>query len=442
MTLFIDRLKEISVFVYVLIFLLVFNLFFNLNYEWYGISLIVRIYIFVFSFYIIFGFASLRIKDLKNVYYQKYGAKGETILFLQARLLPFILIYLVTILFTLIDYIRLPDWPWNPILSLLNGRYSNTIIYSLFLLIILKLRREPRITIPMFLIVFVLYFILDKFLYAEATSGMAICAIKIVKLFIFFLVIFYEFYIRKLITILSSTVLSVVLFIMIFLSFLFSYNYTKPSTYIKKESGLQLLRFGYTSNLDEMKEIVFKTSDFGFFHDMLELAIKYNIDIEYDDSDWKKLLFAAPESTVELISEYIFNKDVELSYNEIVDFVEKRTEDEECKLENAEYFNRIFLKYLSGNEDDLLARMKKSSKGFKIWGMGVLGRYKSIKAIPMLLDFLTDIDFAVSEKAYNALKLITGHDPVMNFNKRRNDPDVIIFFKKYYLQHSSSRRDF
>lgn len=50
MSIILAGLKEIKVFVFTLVFLLAFNLFFNLTHDWYGISIIVRMYLFIFSF--------------------------------------------------------------------------------------------------------------------------------------------------------------------------------------------------------------------------------------------------------------------------------------------------------------------------------------------------------------------------------------------------------
>ncbi len=442
MKLLIDRLKEISTFVYILIFFLVFNLYFNLNYDWYGISLIVRIYLFVFSFYLIFGFASLKLDELRDEYYNIYGKKGEFLLFLEARLLPFLFIYLITIVFTLIDYIRLPDWPWNPVLSLLNGRYSNTIIYSLFLFLILKLKKGPSVTIPLFGVVFVLYFILDKYLYSVSSSGMDISLIKILKMMIFFIVLSYEFYSRIFISFIYSLVLSSFIFTSIIVQFFAVYKYSPSTAYSKIESGLQLVRFGSVSTMDSLKDLVLKTSDFNLFNKLLLLAMKFNMEIEYNSDEWKNLLFAGPVDMTELISGYIMDKEIDLSYGEIVAFAEKMSLDSNNRLEKAKTFIKISSKNIAGNEDDLIKRVQTSNKTFKLWGMAVLAEYNSIKSIPLLLELLTDVDVNISEGAYMALKKITSLDPKERLNKRINDPDIIIMFKRYYLLHHLDRIDY
>lgn len=435
MTLLRSRLKEISAFIYILIFLLIFNLFFNLNYDWYGISLIVRIYLFVFSFYLIFCFASFKRDHLTEKYNKIYGKKGTIILFLEERVFPFFLIYLITILFTLIDYIRLPNWPWNPILSLFNGRYSNIIIYSLLLLLILKLKKEPKITIPLFLTVSILYFILDKVIYSASTSGVAISMIKIIKMMIFFYFLFYEFFNRISASIISSSILSCFVFLSLITYFSTIYKYSKDISYERREAGLLLIQFGFSSPLEGLKDLVINTSDFYLFQKLLLLSKKYNIAIDYTNEEWEDLLFSGPVSMTEFTSSYIINKKVDLSYERIIAFAEKRSSESNKQIENASNFIKISSRYLEGNEKDFFNRLETANKSFKLWGIAVLAEYRSIGSIPLLLKFITDVDANISKAAYIALKKITGLDPKETLNKRINDPDVIILFKEYYLLH-------
>ncbi|MCU0820847.1 MAG: hypothetical protein MUC95_00045 [Spirochaetes bacterium] len=440
MKLLIDRLKEISAFIYILVFLLIFNFLFNLNYSWYGVSLIVRVYLFVVSFYLIFGFASLKISDLRDEYSLRYGVRGEYILFLESRLVPLAFIYLITILFTFIDYIRLPDWPWNPIVSLLNGRYSNLVIYSVFLLLILKLKREPRITIPLFLLASVLYFFIDKFLFSAADNGLEISAIKFIKLMIFFLIPFMEFFSSKIISVAGSFITSIIIFFAIIFNFLLFYKCSDSATYINKESGLQLVSSGITSSFDGLEDIVIRNNDYGLFKRILELAGKYTLNINFTEEEWKSLLFAAPDDSVELISGYLINRDIGLTYLEIISFVEKRSEGSAGSIENLNKFTDFSSRHVAGNEDDLMKRMKSGDRGFRLWGISVLGKNRCVEAIPLLVEYLTDIDIKISERAYYDLKMITGLDPSREMNKKINDPDVIIIFKKYYLERRSSRK--
>ncbi|MDY6935758.1 MAG: hypothetical protein SVZ03_16255 [Spirochaetota bacterium] len=433
MSILLTRLKDIQAFIYILIFLLIFNIGFNLYYDWYGISLIVRMYLFVFSFYLIFNFSSVETYYHKEKYENRYGKRGGLLLFLELRIFPFILIYIITIIFTFIDYIREPNWPWNPILSLLNGRYSNLVIYSLLLLLILKLKRRPSITIPLFLFVSILYFISDKIIYSTITCGTAITAIKALKSTAFLYLLFYEFFRKPIRPLLYSIAISIFIFfsIIVFLSTVFKYSNTL--SYQKKESGLLLLRFGYTSPIQELKDIVIEEMDFHLFQNLLVFANKYEIDIEYNKSKWEDLLFLGTLNMTDFISGYILNKNIDISYKKIVSYAHDYSQKPNTDLESALFFIKLSSKYLDGNEIDFYNRLNNSNKKFKLWGIAVLAELKSIESIPLLLEFLTDIDIKISMNAYKALKRITGLDPDNDNKLGINDPETIIAFKKYYL---------
>jgi hypothetical protein len=101
------QFRRISAFFYVLIVLLAFNLIFNLFFKWYGVSLIVRVYLFVFSFYLIFNYASFGTDRLKTLFRARYGKRADIRLFLEFGVMPYVIIYGITMVFTFIDYLRL-----------------------------------------------------------------------------------------------------------------------------------------------------------------------------------------------------------------------------------------------------------------------------------------------------------------------------------------------
>jgi hypothetical protein len=113
-------------------------------YEWGGVSVIVRVYIMVLSCYIVYNFSQLDSGELLGLYKKDHGRMGSFYLFMVLRIFPFFFIYLMTVIFTLINYIQSPGWPVETILTLMDGRYSNTVIYALILFVVLrlKIRRE------------------------------------------------------------------------------------------------------------------------------------------------------------------------------------------------------------------------------------------------------------------------------------------------------------
>ena len=359
-------------------------------------------------------------------------------LFLETRIMPFLLIYLITIVFTLIDYLRLPNWAWKPIISLLNGRYSNLIIYSLILLLILKLRKKPNITIPLLLSVSVLYFILDKTFYSMATTGTSISVIKISKLFIFFCFVFLEFFRGIFKSIICSIAISGLIYFSIIGFYHTVYKYSNDISFQKKESGLLLLRCGYSSPLMKLKNLAIEKPDYNLFHKLLRYAKKYNFEIDYEDHEWEKLMFSGPIITADAISDYIIDKDMEHLYAKITAYALEKSKETGEHPEGAENFIRLASKHLDGNENDLLQKINNSNKRFKLWGMAVLAEHKSVKSIPLLLELLADMDVNISVSAYAALKQITGIDPSAENNKRINDISSILKFREYYLLHRNT----
>ncbi len=443
MSILIEQIRKISTFVYILIFLLIFNLFFNLNYKWDGISFIVRSYLFVFSFYLIFNCADIKINSLKESYIERFGKKGELLLFLEARVLPFLFIYLITIIFTLIDYIQVSHWPDKPLLALLDGRYSNTLIYSLFLLLILKIKRGPNITIPLFLIVSVLYFFIDKFMYSFSGSGLIISLFKISKFILFIFFLLYEFFYyswkRLVLIVLSSIGLGFVLYFLIFSIFVGVFRHSRGTSYHKQRAGMLLLKLGFSFPLNELKDSVLETYDVRLFKKLLKYSIRYDLSLEYDDHEWEKLLFSRSLKMTDMISGYILYKNIDLSYERIIDYAERESLRANTELPEASNFIKIASRYIGDHQTDFVARIKRQNKTFKLWGMAVLGEQKKIESIPLLLEYLTDIDSNISEGAYLALRNITGLDPKEEMDKRIIDPQVYIIFRDFYIQNHKAR---
>ena len=119
----------------------------------------------------------------------------------------------------------------------------------------------------------------------------------------------------------------------------------------------------------------------------------------------------------------------------MIKFAEKKAKDESNKLEKANNFIKLFSKYYKSYEEDFIERLKNSKQPFKIWGIKLLKEDKNINSIPLLLNYLTDIDEIIADNAYEALKNITDMDPASALEKEKNDPDIIGIFNKYYIKH-------
>ncbi len=433
--------RRMTAFVYVLLFLLAFNLFFNLTFPWFGLSIIVRVYLFVFSFYLIYNYSTIEIGRLRELYREKFGRKGNLILLAEMGLVPLVIIYGITVVFTLIDYVRLPGWPWNPIISLLNGRYSNLVIYSLFLFIILKTKWGPGFKIAIFFAVSILYFILDKLLFSIFGAGFSISIIKYAKFAVLFFFLFYPFLgeRQKRRSLAYAMIAASILLFSVIGGYSLIYIYSPPGAYQKCESGLILMRFGFQFPVEELKNTVLEKCDISLLRNMHHLSSALGRNINYTGNEWERLLFSGSLENANYISGILLGRPFEVNYNKLVEFAEKKSTVRETRLEGAENYIALTAQHLGGNRDDLTGKMSVSNRNFKLFAIGVLGEARDVESIPMMLNLLIDIDLNLADMAYEALRKISELDPASELGVQRNDPEVIWRFREYYLQNRRGR---
>jgi len=118
-----------------------------------------------------------------------------------------------------------------------------------------------------------------------------------------------------------------------------------------------------------------------------------------------------------------------------VSYAEKESMVPDSKVHEAVHFVALASRYIEGNEHDLIDRLQRGNDDFKLWGMAVLAQQRRIESIPVLLEYLTDININLSEGAYRALHKISGLDPKEHLNTKITDPAVYITFKDFYIQN-------
>ncbi len=433
------QIKRISAFVYVLLLLLAFNLVFNIWFEWYGVSLIVRVYLFVFAFYLIFNYASFGNERIRKLYSSRFGRHGDIVLFFELGVVPYLFIYGITIVFTFIDYIRLPNWPWNPLLSLLNGRYSNLVIYSLILFLVLKIRRGPGIKIAVFVGISILYFFLDKLLYSLIPFGPGVVVIKVLKFVVIFYFLLYEFFEERskfaLVAIAVSAAVAIVFSIIGIYALVF--RYSSPMSYQKKESGILLLQVGYNNTAGALRRIIVEKRDIDLFKRVSDMD--RGTLLVFNKTQWGDLILAGPMKTADAVARHAEGKEVELAYGRIISYVERESKKPDRELESASYLNRLAARSLAGHEEEFQRFTAGADRKMKLWGMAVMGERGDIRFVPFLIDYLTDIDTNVRDAAYEALRKITGLDPADTRSIARNDPEVLFRFKEHFLRNRRGR---
>jgi len=435
MTLLFSRLRQVLIFIYILAAMLVLTLFFNMYNQWEGISLIVRIYIFVFSFYLILSFSSAGLDTHEKSYQQRFGKWAEEVLFFEVRVLPFLLIYVIIFFFALADGVRGPQWPWNVYMDLLGGKYINLVVYSLFLLFVLKLKKDPFFSIPLFLLLCVLYFYLDLLVDSVVSGGPAVQLMLLLKFIIFFFFLFVEFFVRRRLYKLFGT--AVVVSLLVYVSYIGAFRVvfaaSEAHSYQKRVSGLQLLKMGFTSPFGQLTDELKKTSDPELLKSLLGYARRYGLSMGLADGEWEKLMFSGGIETADAVAEYILNKNVKISYGALFSYIENVSTDPAVRLQNWGSLIQMAARVVKGNERDFTARLQDDNKAFAQWCIAVAGELNSSRYIPALLGYLTSLDANLSETAYRSLSRITGLDPRERLNRRLNDPEVMLAFKEFYL---------
>jgi hypothetical protein len=435
-----NQLKKVTTFVYILILLYLVNIVSILKLKWDVIPIIVNVYLYVFSFYLIFNFSMIEIPPLKEEYHRLNTRLGGVILFLKTRVFPFVIIYSAMVIYTLINYLDKGHWPWYPILELLDGRFTNTVFYSLILLLILKFNRRPRITLLLFVAGAALYFLIYQLVFYLSLSGAAMSVIKFFQIVIAMILMTYEYLADKfaidMVKIRKAVIGGILIGILMYSSFVGShmmiYRFSSFASYQQTRSGQILLRLGYSYPLDNFKSLVTETSDPYLLYDYIYYSRAYKRPYTITNAEWENLILSGSMEVSNIIAFYLHVLNVTVSYNQIMSYAERRSIDSGEALLNSVYYTQYASRYCGKNIDDMIERYRGGNKSFKIWLIRVTAESKSLAPVPFLITTLTDIDPKLAQEAYASLVRIAGMDPAKELRDRINSPAVIVKFSEFY----------
>lgn len=432
-----ELLGKISHFLIILVALLTVNAIFNLRYDWGGISVIARVYIMVLSFYIIFIFSQINTDEYRSEYTAQYGWIGKYYLFLVLRIFPFVLIYLFTVVFTMINYITTPDWPLEPVYRLLDGRYSNTIAYALILFVILRQKKRPGISIPLFILFSILYYAADKFLSGIFSPGIGLSVIKFSKHSIFIFVLVYG-YSKSKWKILESTLLSLlggaVFYAAITGFFIFSFFMSPAGSSSLSISGRILLKSGFLFPLKELQKNVIINGNPQDTKDVIKFLEKYGKDAEYTTAEWEKIILGDRIENNEYIFRYINRRNIKLNFSVLKDYLVSQLLVSPPDTIGLDQFSRHFGFYYEENKEEFFNIYQYGNESLKIVILKSLAYTEDKDAVHFLIDKLTSIEQLRSDTAYNSLRTITGKNPAADLKKEKYDIDVIMFFRNYTVK--------
>jgi hypothetical protein len=428
-------------FTLVLIALFVINALFNFYYRWEGIVFIARVYLFLYAFYIVYNISQLDLNAQKQIYIEKYGAKGIHRLFLVSRVIPFLLIYFVTMIFILVTYIgsNTQYWLTEAIFDILNGKYGNTIIYALLLLVILKIKKGPYVTIPLFLAVSFFYlFLFDKLVYSFFNEGFAISLIKIIKYMAFFYFFIFEFYykerhfIRPLFPVIISSALFHLLLTFIFFMF---YTFSPFASTSKIKSAQMLMYWGFSFPITYMNNMVISSENYEYISSLIKYSELYNKEITFNNAQWGKFLDNCNSENLDDLTKYLKQQEISLPYEFLLNYAVKQINMNDKVFINNNGFNGYFADIAKNHIDDFLVFFNSAAFNEKLWCIKIFELCKSIKAVPVLIDLLTDVNDDISLKAWYALREITEYDPPYENDFHQNSLDIVNGFRKFYLEH-------
>ncbi|HOU84216.1 MAG TPA: hypothetical protein PK158_05200 [Spirochaetota bacterium] len=431
-----DYLKKIFPFLAILAILLGLSAVFNAFFSWDGIFVILRVYLYSMSFLLIYNAHSSQKSDFLETYQKNIGAKsGYLIYSFESKILPYAIIYIFVILFGLVSFVDVSSNFNIALLKFFEGKYTNLMMYCLFLSLLLRFQNSFIQAVAIFIISLISFFWADYWFQKNVDEGIHYSVYKFVKLNVFFFFVLWDTSSgrMKLIKYVSSALaVSILVFggSILFLKTTFDYSSDIPA---KKEAGNILVRMGYSAPLNFLAYNAYSQKRNEDLIKLNRFFAAYNKTYPFSNEEWNTIIFYGSMQSAENAAYLINRWNKKISYKELVDFAFKASSGKSSILEGLNEYTVLTSRMITGNESYLMDKISESGKSFTVWGIQVLGLSKSKESILFLVKYLTNIDKSVSTVAYSALKNITGKDPARESNKNINSAEVIKEFKDIYL---------
>lgn len=429
-----EELKKINHFLLLLVLLYAVNLIFNMLYDWGGVSVIVRVYIMVLSCYIVYNFSQLDAGELKEIYTKKYGRMGGVYLFFTHRAFPFLFIYLMTVIFALINYMQSAHWPFDITLKLLDGKYSNTVIYALILFIILRLKIRPGISIPVFIAAAIFYFYTDKLLYNLFEPGPGVSVIKLAKFIFFYFLLIYGYSIKAykiFYSAIGAIFAGTATFALLVLIFYTAFFISPQGGRIHTNSAETLLKYGFNSVFIPYERSIAANNSVNDISDLIRYSEKTGQEISFAPEKWEKFIILSGKRNAERIFCHIYRKKIMLNFTVLSDYAVRLSSVNPDFLSDSFCFKKYFALYYSENSSGFFSLYLAGNIVLREWLIDVLGYVNDYDSISFLINRLTDPDKKISDKAYESLKKVTRLDPAAAGEKEIHDLDVVDSFREY-----------
>lgn len=432
-----EQIRKLSIFLIILFLLLLYNIYSKLFFDWYGIDIIVRSYSFLFSFFCIFNYTQIDIEQYKTIYQKRYRSYANFLLFFETRLIPFLFIYFVSTLHSLIDTINKSNWPYAGYFGILDGRFTNIVFYSLILFIVLRYRLKPSLAIPIFIGASIAFYFLDKAVYDTIIAGWGLIIFKTIKVATITAVLLFEYFQLHILSIAAISLITGILLITGAMSTYIMLYYQAEEPKTKNEISIKLLRYGIHWKLDNLKESIITSLNYKDFTQYSTYLTFLGIPLDFTYDEWLRLLFTDTIEMSDDIALHLLQKEINIPFDSIIDYAYNASIIHNQKLQSAQHLAQLAARFADGKENTIIDLFEKGNMSFKIWAMNVMQHHNKMIYIPLLLPHCTDINETMSSTAYSTITKITGKNFSSQLNLPYNNPKVLRAIKDFYFQKNT-----
>ena len=427
-------LRVMAPYIFLLFLLIAVNFVFNLYSSWGGINLVVKLYIYTFAFFLVYTISISLPPELRSAY-SRYGLLTKFVFVLESRILPFALIYIVTAVYSVVENMGSLHWPYDSFAGIFDDAISNLVIYSVVLMYVLKIKKRPYVTVPVYLILIYLYYMMNQRFYQNFYAGNAMVAFKILKATLLFFLMTWSTRLkasRFFLNFCFSLLLAVALNALIIGIYKISYN-NIANRVMKNSIALKLTKFGRPSVLSPLMSDVLVNKDIKLLDQIYPYVKYYGKNFDISAMQWRDFLFHGNVAFANRVASYMLKEGVSAHPAEIIDFVKKNTHQDPDDIRNSEFLIRLTAVCLNeyGSNKALVDAMRSSNDIFLIWAIRVMGETGDCRLISDIVIYLNHIDSDISDAAYNALKLLTGIDPYAQSQIPYNSVKSLKLFNDY-----------
>jgi hypothetical protein len=336
--------------------------------------------------------------------------------------------------FVLINYLDRPHWPIEPILRIFDGRYSNTAVYPFILFVVLKLKKRPGVSIPLFIICSIFYYIADHRLYALFEPGSGVMYIKLTKYFLFTFVLVYGYSksrYRLAGAFILSSVTGVAMYSLVTSFLLLSFFSSPTGSSALQISGAILLKSGYQFPLKKLLTNALDHADTADTKSIIQFIDKHGIDTGYTAEEWESIILKNDIRNIEFIFRHLNRKNIQINFEVLKTYAKSQLKNSPPKAAELTQFTKYFGQYYPDNKKDFFEFYKSGNEPVKIIILRSLAYTEDYYAVMFLIDRITSVEPMSAESAYASLKKISVSDPAAELKKSRHDYEVVQHFRDF-----------